>query len=353
METKPNNTHFKKVSFVVENQTYYENRFFDSSFIRDNQNACFVSLKQRLADHGVDLSTEDINPIASSDLVIFSGLSNTGLDVVKNPNKYLILTEPPILCPNNWDKKYHSGYNRIFTWQKPWVDNEKYFFLRFGYQFGISKEIVDFQEKKLCTMIVGYKTVNRPQELYSERLAAVNWFARNHPNDFELFGAGWPKVDQHWFWRYMPQDLCQKIRPFSKVYKGRVSSKADTLDKFKFSICYENMKDTADYVTEKIFDCFSAGCVPIYWGAANIHELIPSDCFIDRRDFDSYESLYKFIVSMDSRSYSQYIDSIRDYLGSQQAQLFSAETFAEIMADYILTDLGISKRVIVEEEEEN
>lgn len=30
-----------------------------------------------------------------------------------------------------------------------------------------------------------------------------------------------------------------------------------------------------DYVTEKVYDAFVAGCVPIYWGAANIAHFIP------------------------------------------------------------------------------
>ena len=30
-----------------------------------------------------------------------------------------------------------------------------------------------------------------------------------------------------------------------------------------------------DYVTEKIWDAFKAGCVPIYYGSSNIKEIIP------------------------------------------------------------------------------
>ena len=37
---------------------------------------------------------------------------------------------------------------------------------------------------------------------------------------------------------------------------------------FKFNICAEN-NNTKDYVTEKIFDAFIAGCIPLYYGALN------------------------------------------------------------------------------------
>ncbi|MBR6062295.1 MAG: hypothetical protein IKP67_09495 [Spirochaetales bacterium] len=40
------------------------------------------------------------------------------------------------------------------------------------------------------------------------------------------------------------------------------------LQQFKFNICPENSNDTG-YVTEKIFDAFAAGCIPIYYGSDN------------------------------------------------------------------------------------
>ena len=48
-----------------------------------------------------------------------------------------------------------------------------------------------------------------------------------------------------------------------------------------FAICYENARDIPGYITEKIFDCFFAGCVPIYWGGApNVTDHIPANTFI-------------------------------------------------------------------------
>lgn len=50
---------------------------------------------------------------------------------------------------------------------------------------------------------------------------------------------------------------------------------------FKFNICAEN-NNTKDYVTEKIFDAFIAGCIPLYYGALNDPEpgLINRDAVI-------------------------------------------------------------------------
>ena len=46
---------------------------------------------------------------------------------------------------------------------------------------------------------------------------------------------------------------------------------------YRFYICYENTEGVEDYITEKIFDCFAAGFVPIYWGASNIEKYIPKN----------------------------------------------------------------------------
>ena len=40
---------------------------------------------------------------------------------------------------------------------------------------------------------------------------------------------------------------------------------------FRFAICPEN-SDTEGYVTEKLFDAISSGCIPIYSGSNNMPE---------------------------------------------------------------------------------
>ena len=69
----------------------------------------------------------------------------------------------------------------------------------------------------------------------------------------------------------------------------KIDRKIDVLKKYRFCICYENIKDVSGYVTEKIFDAFWAGCIPVYLGADNISDHVPKNCFISRRDFGSDE----------------------------------------------------------------
>jgi hypothetical protein len=56
----------------------------------------------------------------------------------------------------------------------------------------------------------------------------------------------------------------------------------------------ENSVDT-DYVTEKIFDAFRAGTVPIYLGAPNVSEFVPENSYIDANAFRDAEDLASYL----------------------------------------------------------
>ena len=98
------------------------------------------------------------------------------------------------------------------------------------------------------------------------------------------------------------------------------------------------MSDLPGYITEKIFDCFFAGCVPVYWGASNIYDYIPQTCFVDRRKFVDHESLYHFLLTMPEKNYIAYQNAIKIFLKSQAATLFYPEPFVSNIVDTIVTD---------------
>jgi hypothetical protein len=118
-------------------------------------------------------------------------------------------------------------------------------------------------------------------------------------------------------------------------YKGMVDNKKKVMEKYKFSICYENAKDIPGYITEKIFDSFFAGCVPIYWGANNIFEYVPKECFINKRDFKTYEELYRFIKNMSDDEYIKYLTNIENYLNSDKSFQFKSEGFVQTIVKTI------------------
>ena len=62
----------------------------------------------------------------------------------------------------------------------------------------------------------------------------------------------------------------------------------------------------------------------MYWGASNIDKHIPTTCYIDKRRFDTYESLYEFISNMDNETYDEYLLQINNFLHDQEAYQFSS-----------------------------
>ena len=255
---------------------------------------------------------------------------------------YLIMNESPLVREDNFNINKHKYFNKIFTWNDTLVDNKKYF--KFNYSFQILKEIPKtFDKEKFCCLIVGNKDSNHPHELYSERKNVIRWFENNYSKDFDLYGIGWNE------YRFKGIRLIRGLNriPFLKKfmfryfgdyypsYKGKVVNKFKTMQDYKFAICYENIKDIPGYITEKMLDAMFAGCVPIYRGANNITEHIFQNCFIDKRDFATYEELYEYIVNMSEDVYMNYLDNIENFLNSDKGYKFSAESNAKIFLSVI------------------
>ena len=253
--------------------------------------------------------------------------------------KYLFIFESALIRPDNWDLKKHKHFDKIFTWNDDFVDNKKYFKFNFAQNIpnSISKDLE--KKTKLCTLIAGNKKVNHPLELYSKRVEAIKWFEKNHPQNFEFYGIGWDQyTHSNKYVKYLlnKTKLSALFKPDFKSYRGKIDSKKEVLENYRFAICYENARDIPGYITEKIFDCFFAGCVPIYWGADNITNFIPKECFIDKREFDSYEELYKYMSNMSEEEYLKYHQNIEIFLNSEEAYLFSSECFTKTIIGNIV-----------------
>jgi len=131
-------------------------------------------------------------------------------------------------------------------------------------------------------------------------------------------------------------------KPVFPSYDGPVQSKFTALSQARFSICFENARDIRGYLTEKIFDCLFAGCVPIYWGDPEVEKVIPKNCFIDFRQFQSYQTLYDFLKGLSPEEYQAYQLAGQQFLASPQFQVFSSAAFAKQIIDSILHDFVIT-----------
>jgi hypothetical protein len=251
---------------------------------------------------------------------------------------FLLVWESEIINPKNTETASHYIFKKIFTYDDRIIDGIKY--IKVPYSFNIPKAIEKkFEGKLLCCLIAGNKYSYEKKQLYSERRKIINWFEENAPKDFSLFGRGWNKV-------IPPRNIIDKfINKYSvfnyfrmniySTYNGEVHDKAKTLSKYKFSFCFENYENSIGYISEKIFDSFFSGCVPVYFGCNNITNYIPKECFIDYKAFNCISELHRFMAMMDKSTYNDYLYSIEKYLNSDLAFIFSNQYFSNSIINNI------------------
>ena len=321
----------QKIIYIIPPRGYGQEKLFnltDRRLNRDNSQLVFVRLKEELNRRGYIFST--LKKYAQkADVVVCFNIPDPHsrqwkelLHLVKKRKQIVtFIFEPVTVNPWIYDKKRDAIFDRIYTLEDDLIDNKKYF--KFFYpqpELSMVDEELSFSEKKLVTLIAFNKqprgsNPETSKELYSERHAAIKFF-NQYPEDFSFYGGGWSQESY-------------------QTYGGLVDQKVDVLKQYKFCLCYENTANVPGYITEKIFDCMIAGCVPIYWGAPNIDRYIPPGCFINRENFKNNAELYQFIRDMDENQYQVYIENIKLFLENESISLFSIELFIRLFCKAI------------------
>lgn len=346
-----------------------------SGFGADNSNYNMALFVRKLMVRGHQVSTIDTEAIEVYDKIIFNeypeilftGFPNKYLyRLLKRGFKelYLINMESAAIKPNNWVISKHAPFKKIFTWHDDYVDNKKYIRLHSCSHKKSDQVYFDAKEhRKFCMLIARQKFSNGEGELYSERVKAIRWFEKKQPQDFDLYGGGWDefvfKGHLHYLnfidyafrrtARCFPKDrfvnrMLNKSAKFNRFfykiffdkrpqypsYRGVTGNVRETLKKYKFAICFEN-SSFPGWITERIFDCFLAGCVPVYLGDPNILNRIPEKAFIDMRKFLSYEALYDYLKKMTREEYLERIGAIKGFMESDRSYVFTAEYFADTL----------------------
>lgn len=157
-------------------------------------------------------------------------------------------------------------------------------------------------------------------EIYVERLRAIGHFARHA--DFDLFGSGWERA------KTKPERAVNE--QITKAWRGPLpyEQKLDKLATYKFYLCFENTVFPG-YLTEKLFDCFFAGVIPIYLGDPDVEDRIPSSAFIDARRFASYADLDDHLRSMTAAQAAEHLEAADQFLRSDGFKPFTADYFAD------------------------
>ena len=75
---------------------------------------------------------------------------------------------------------------------------------------------------------------------------------------------------------------------------GRPCSKVEALRPYKMHLAFEN-GNSPGYISEKIYDAFEAGVVPVWMGTRDIAETIPKGSYIDVDEFDSPDDVANYL----------------------------------------------------------
>jgi hypothetical protein len=337
----------------------------------DQLMAPYVYLRDFFISRGVTVHTADYIPEAAGETqIVYVSIGN-----LKNYPKLaqrndiilsgLIALECPIVEPALYRglKKASRYFRRLFSWSdsnalEPFVGAPLDLTpIRWPQSFDeVHEEIWQRDDRKFLVMINSNKLPRiYRNELYTERLRAVEFFG-NH-REIDLYGVGWNeppyRLGKTWvpytlkrfhrkllhYWLCIHPD--NQLEEARRVYKGVADSKSKTLGSYTFALCFENMI-LKGWITEKIFDCFFAGTIPIYWGAPDIEAYVPPECFIDMRRFDSYEKLRTLLKSLNKKDVEKYKQNARNYLKSAHFRQFSKDAFVDLFRKIVEEDAHLS-----------
>lgn len=341
---------YKNIFLVTVHKFFDKNRIFELKNPDNFLDALYPErtypyclLKEKLKQNNISLNTYDYFGKSVSDdhtLIFLDIPPNIKKIVRKHPfsDKFLIIWESPIINKINNDKRNHKYFKKIFTWQNSLIDNKKYFKLNYANTIPTDINFNITDKHNLCCMIAGNKLKDNPTELYTERIKAIRWFEKNAPKDFNLYGRGWDKMyfKEPFIKLNRLTFLAKLLKPYYPSYMGLAKLRGEVYKTNKFAICYENSVGSDGYISEKIFDCFFYGCVPIYLGETNIEKYIPQNTFIDKRKFKTYEELYAYIKNMPDNEYIRHLENIKNFIKNDAIHRFSAENFTDTICNEII-----------------
>ena len=323
----------KKCLFTYGNHNI--NNLFDSHPSKINLHAQWIALKDQLYKHGIELVSKEFLNLQSPDLEIHLNVWKTDSD--KWPI-FTILSETDYIHPDNSNIDLLKKYKHVFSWNPVLVNLGLATKIQLAHPMG--KGVIDGYEKRHQLVVLfgsnrSLRGWHPKKNLYNERVKTIKWFEHNAPDVFALYGKKWNMSGRlptrlGAFIHSLEKRLPFKYSPFPS-WKGVILNKQDILIHSRFSIVYENIKGLKGYITEKIFDAFVAGNVPVYWGAEDIDNYIPKECFIDRRNFTNHQELYKFLKNMPEKQYLDYQKYIKNFIENQSEE-FSCKKFSETIS---------------------
>lgn len=182
------------------------------------------------------------------------------------------------------------------------------------------KKYVDRPKEKFLVMIASNLMPHTfRDDLYGERMKAIKFLGQF--DDFDLYGRGWDRVPKHPFGWFARSSI-------KHAWRGGTSQKWEVMSSYKFTFILEGGAHPG-WITEKIFDCFVTGTIPIYMGAPNIEKYIPKEAFINFRNFSSYGELNTFLRGLSEKDIQTYRSAAMRFFKEGKDRPYTTDYFVD------------------------
>lgn len=320
---------------------YDGGRLFDRSnprLNRDDYLLPYVLAKERLERRGARVETGDFalrNGNAAGSDFYSLGLLDRFLEAARHGARLraFAVFEPPVVAPGIYDAlpRLTARFERVYVhnvhgdgYSLAGVDASKLRKLWWPQQYDdvLAKHWANRDRQAKAVVINNNKKPRRHAgELYSKRIEAIAELARW--NAVDVYGGGWNK----WLMREgrlkwaIWKPAFRHRRALRSAWRGAPPSKYDVLARYEFSLCLENMRMDG-YTTEKMWDCFYAGTIPIYLGPKDIAKMVPDACFIDASRFGSWSEAWDHARSLSPQQRQDMREAGREFLRGEASRPF-------------------------------
>lgn len=355
---------------------WLQNRLFEPKDpLADHWHYPLFKWREVAKTHGIQIDTWDMRPLSQANLIWMQDLPKSREEIIAckkaAPGIPFVLQhyESPLDREYFHDPNNHKLFDAIVTFNHHLCDERRYF----HYHLPIGKpdffpQFKSFSQRNLLVMIntnrysgflaprqselsglpaIGpylggwklswQKILQRHRlDLYQRRRSIARLAEQSCPDVLDIYGAGWQGEANSWIHKIFP------TKPFKCALGKTTLSKLETLSQYRFCLAFENMVGNYGYISEKIFDCFYAGVVPIYLGDTDINKYVPKEVFVDARQFKTNMEILDFVTKCPESTWKKMHEAGQTFLTSDQIKTFQTDAFVMRM----LTIIGVVRNTL-------
>jgi hypothetical protein len=279
--------------------------------------------------HDKFVSTRDADA-----LVVIDPTRSLMLDLIKqrvNPRRIIFMaTEPAVIRRWMWRylRLYSPFMGQVFVSDRSRARGQRIKWLPLpqpldGHNLGELEHFTSVPKQKFMVMLRANKISDQPGQLYDERRDLVRYFESREDDLFDLHGPGW-------------NDQGHPAPVMYRNYRGFAKGTVETYAEYKFTLGMDNSA-VPGLFTYDLFSAMLAGSVPVYLGAPDISDFVPTDAFINVADFPSYDALVERLIEIsENGELVEYRKRGAEFLSSADYEPFTMDFFTRSVSEAVL-----------------